>query len=89
MATQAVKVNNDGGQSSELTRRVSGTVQGARDFLHDVRLETKQVTWPTRDDVVSTTWVVIGTVAFFGVFLEVVDWIVRYGVGRLFKFFGV
>jgi len=31
-------------------------------------LEMKQVTWPSREDVIATTWVVIATVAFYGVF---------------------
>ena len=40
----------------------------------------KQVTWPSREEVISTTTVVIATVAFFGVFLAVVDWLVQRGV---------
>jgi preprotein translocase subunit SecE len=69
--------------------RVSGTVTDTREFLHDVRVEMKQVTWPSKDDVVSTTWVVIATVAFFGVFLWIVDLAVQHGVSTLFKKFGV
>jgi len=69
--------------------RVSGTVTDTREFLHDVRVEMKQVTWPSKDDVVSTTWVVIATVAFFGVFLWIVDLAVQHGVSALFKKFGV
>jgi preprotein translocase subunit SecE len=69
--------------------RVSGTVNDTRDFLHDVRVEMKQVTWPSKDDVISTTWVVIATVAFFGFFLWVVDLGVQKGVQALFKKFGV
>ncbi|OLB84134.1 MAG: preprotein translocase subunit SecE [Acidobacteria bacterium 13_2_20CM_2_57_6] len=49
----------------------------------------KQVTWPSREDVVSTTWVVIATVAFFGAFLAVVDKLVQLGVAYVFKRFGV
>jgi preprotein translocase subunit SecE len=51
--------------------------------------EMKQVTWPSREDVISTTGVVIATVAFFGFFLAVVDWLVQHGVTQLFKAFGV
>ena len=40
-----------------------------RQFLHEVRVEMKQVNWPSRADVMSTTIVVIVTVAFFAVFL--------------------
>ena len=92
MATQAVKVKNgesQGGMGSELGNKVTGTVDNAREFLHDVRVEMKQVTWPSREDVIATTWVVIATVAFFGVFLAVVDKLVQMGVAYVFKRFGV
>ena len=92
MATQAVKVKNEesqGGTGSELTKRVTGTVADTREFMHEVRVEMKQVTWPSREDVVSTTGVVIATVFFFGVFLAIVDWLVQMGVARVFKIFGV
>jgi len=36
-----------------------------RSFLHDVRVEMKQVNWPSRADVISTTVVVAVMVAFF------------------------
>jgi preprotein translocase SecE subunit len=52
-------------------------------------VEAQKVTWPSRDDVISTTGVVIATVAFFAAFLRVVDWLVETGVSRLFKAFGV
>jgi preprotein translocase subunit SecE len=95
MASQAVKVKNDDSQSgigagaSKIGGQVSGTIADTREFLHDVRLEMKQVTWPSRDEVISTTTVVVATVAFFGVFLAVVDWLVQRGVTYIFKVFGV
>jgi len=42
----------------------------------------------SREDVVSTTWVVIATVAFFGAFLAVVDKLVQMGVTYVIKRFG-
>ena len=69
--------------------KVTGTISDTREFLHDVRVEMKQVTWPSRDDVVSTTWVVIATVAFFGAFLAVIDKFVQMGVTYIFKKFGI
>ena len=80
---------SQGGAGSELTKKVAGTVANTREFLHDVRVEMKQVTWPSKDDVVSTTTVVIATVFFFGVFLAIVDWLVQRGVAYVFKIFGV
>ena len=95
MTTQAVKVKNDESQSNAITgaasgvaQKVSGTVANTQEFLHDVRVEMKQVTWPSREDVVSTTGVVIATVAFFGLFLAVVDWLVQRGVSYILKAFG-
>jgi preprotein translocase subunit SecE len=95
MTTQAVKVKNDESQSNAITgaasgvaQKVSGTIGNTREFLHDVRVEMKQVTWPSREDVVSTTGVVIATVAFFGLFLAVVDWLVQRGVSYILKAFG-
>jgi len=96
MATQAVKVKNEESQGNAITgaaagigQKVTGTVADTREFLHDVRVEMKQVTWPSREDVVSTTGVVIATVFFFGIFLAAVDWLVQMGVARVFKIFGV
>jgi preprotein translocase subunit SecE len=92
MATRAVKMSSDesqGGTGSELTKKLSGTIANSREFLHDVRVEMKQVTWPSREDVVSTTGVVVATVFFFGVFLTVVDWLVQKGVTYILKVFGV
>jgi len=96
MTTQAVKVKNEESQGSAITgaaagvgEKVTGTIANAREFLHDVRVEMKQVTWPSREDVIATTWVVIATVAFFGAFLAVVDKLVQLGVAYVFKRFGV
>jgi preprotein translocase subunit SecE len=96
MATQAVKVKNEESQGNAITgaaagvgEKVSGTIADTREFLHDVRVEMKQVTWPSREDVISTTWVVIATVAFFGVYLEIVDKLVQLGVAYVLRKFGV
>ena len=58
-----------------------------RTFLHEVRVEMRQVTWPTRHEVFVTTWVVIVTVAFFGVFFFGVDSGVSWLVQRAIKLF--
>ncbi|HQT94973.1 MAG: preprotein translocase subunit SecE [Acidobacteria bacterium 21-70-11] len=42
-------------------------------FLREVIVETKKVTWPGRDEVVSTTVVVIAASFIFGIFLYVCD----------------
>ena len=44
-----------------------------RAFLTEVRSELKKVTWPSRNEVKSTTLVVIATSIFFGFYLWALD----------------
>jgi preprotein translocase subunit SecE len=90
MATQAAKMSKEeqGGTGSELTQRVTGTVQNTRDFLQETRVEMKKVTWPSREEVISTTGVVLATVAFFAVYLFFVEQGATRFVTYLFHKFG-
>jgi preprotein translocase SecE subunit len=47
----------------------------ARAYIEEIRREMRLVTWPTRDVVRSSTFVVLVTVFFFGVYFGVVDYI--------------
>ncbi len=51
-------------------------------FLREVKAELKKVTWPSKNEVYSTTIVVILTTVFFGVYLYFMDlifsWILNY-----------
>ena len=42
-------------------------------FLKDVRSEMKRVTWPTRQDVIRWSFVVVGALVFFGCFVALLD----------------
>lgn len=42
-------------------------------FLSDVRAELRRVTWPTKQDVLQWTGVVIVALLFFGIFVVVLD----------------
>jgi preprotein translocase SecE subunit len=57
-----------------------------RSFLHDVRIEMKQVNWPSRADVWSTTMVVIVTVGFFALYFFVTDSLLSRAEDWLFHF---
>jgi preprotein translocase subunit SecE len=92
MAFQAERLKNQeiaGGASESrlgaLRERLKEYPQRWRAFLHEVRVEMRQVTWPTRHDVVVTTFVVIVAVAFFGVFFFGVDSTVSRLLTQLFK----
>ncbi len=43
------------------------------EFFQDVKLELKKVVFPTRKDVIGSTWVVIISVLIAAAFLGVVD----------------
>lgn len=42
-------------------------------FLKDVRLELKRVTWPSREDVGRWSMVVVVALLFFGIYVSVLD----------------
>jgi preprotein translocase subunit SecE len=98
MALQAERLKNQAVAGGEPESRVGGVLGGAmdllksyprrlREYLHEVRIEMHQVTWPSRDQVMSTTFVVIVAVAFFGFFFFGVDSTVGYVLERLFNYF--
>ncbi|MBI3653183.1 MAG: preprotein translocase subunit SecE [Acidobacteria bacterium] len=56
-------------------------------FYHDVKLEMRKTSWPTRSEVWSTTVVVLVAVVFFGFYLWGVDYLVTLGFQQLEKVF--
>ena len=67
---------------------VRGWWGNSRNFLTEVRNETRRVTWPSRKDVYATTVVVILTSAFFGLYLWGMDLALAYAVNWLYSRFG-
>jgi preprotein translocase subunit SecE len=66
---------------------VKDWVQRSRQFYFDVRNEMKKVSWPGKQEVISTTIVVLIAVAFFGLYLGLIDQILGYGLARLLAYF--
>jgi preprotein translocase subunit SecE len=56
-------------------------------FYNDTRTEMRKVTTPSRKDVQATTIVVLIAVALFGLYFEVIDYVIGNGIDRLFRFF--
>jgi len=44
-----------------------------KDFFREVRTEAKKVNYPSKDELMGSTWVVITTVVIVSVFLGIVD----------------
>ena len=52
-------------------------------FLKEVVAELKKVTWPSREEVTSTTIVVIASIFFFGFFLFFCDIVFGWGLAKI------
>ena len=60
-----------------------------KQFYLEVRSEMRKVSWPGRQEVFSTTLIVIAAVLFFGAYLGVVDVALGAGVRKLLNYFHV
>ena len=57
-------------------------------FLGEVRSEMRKVSFPTRDEVIGTTIVVIVTSVIFAVYLWIADFLIQKGYVGLVKVLG-
>jgi preprotein translocase subunit SecE len=58
-----------------------GRTEAIRQFLREVRVELKKVTWPSRKETIYATLFVLVSVFIFGFFLGMVD----VGLSRLMR----
>jgi preprotein translocase subunit SecE len=91
---EAAKLRQEGASSEGSSLPVPGFItriaeypKRLRQFFHEVRVEMAKVNWPSRDDVISTTTVVIVTVGLFALFFFVTDTILSRADGWLLNFF--
>ena len=68
---------------------ITGWFGRARVFLAQVKNEMERVTWPTRKEVYATTFVVILTSTFFGMYLWGIDLVLTRIARFIFETFGV
>ena len=67
---------------------VKAWVTGTREYVNDLKLEMRRVTWPNRKQVEGTTAVVIISVFVFAAYFAVVDNILTRGLNAVLRFFG-
>jgi preprotein translocase subunit SecE len=61
-----------------------GPFKGAQAFFSEVRTEFKKISWPTRQQVLTETAVVIVVVAFLTVLITGMDWVFSQISNRFF-----
>jgi len=66
-----------------------GRWNNIRTFFTEVRNEMRRVTWPSRKEVYATTFVVLMTAIFFGVYLYGIDLALSAAINWLFRVTGV
>jgi preprotein translocase subunit SecE len=74
-------------QVAQQPNRVAGWVGQTRDFLVGVREEMKKVTWPTRDELIKATRMIVVLSIVLGVVIGLMDWLLQLifveGIARL------
>jgi preprotein translocase subunit SecE len=56
-----------------------------KEFFREVKVEVKKVVFPSREELIGSTWVVIVTVIIISLFLGVVDLSLSKAVGIALK----
>ncbi len=62
-------------------------IQGTKDYINDLKLEMRRVSWPNRKQVEGTTAVVIFSVFAFAGYFAIVDAVLSRGVTRVLDYF--
>ena len=62
-------------------------LDATREYVNDLKLEMRRVSWPNRKQVESTTAVVIFSVFAFAGYFFVVDTILQRGIRSIFSYF--
>ena len=60
-------------------------MEQVREFAKDVRSESSKVSWPTRSELRDSTVVVIVAVLIVMVFVGIIDRILSWAVGLMFR----
>ncbi len=66
---------------------VKNWFNGTKDYVNDLKLEMRRVTWPNRKQVESTTAVVIISVFLFAAYFAVVDSLLQRGLKNVLDYF--
>jgi preprotein translocase subunit SecE len=53
------------------------------EFFEESRFELRKVVWPTRDESIRTTGVIIVVIVAISIILSLIDFLLSYGVGKL------
>ncbi len=67
-------VPENAGHGGDVTQNVSAATGKVRTFVADVVTEVRKTSWPSRQELVESTWVVIVMVLVLGMYIALCDW---------------
>ena len=62
-------------------------LEATKEYVNELKLEMRRVSWPNRKQVESTTAVVIFSVFAFAAYFEVVDTVLTKGIHGILQYF--
>lgn len=72
-------------ETKSITEKAAGWPQAIKNYVQELQMEMRLVTWPSWKQVRSTTAVVIAAVFAFAVYFFVVDFAVNNTITKLFN----
>lgn len=72
-SSQTADSAKDAKQSKAVEKKAAKPKKKRFQFLRDVKAEMKRVTWPSRQDVLRWSVVVVAALLFFGIYVAVLD----------------
>ncbi|MBI1911279.1 MAG: preprotein translocase subunit SecE [Deltaproteobacteria bacterium] len=60
-------------------------IDKAKQFIGEAKQELKKVTWPTKQQTVTSTWVVLAVTFALAIFLGLVDLVLSKLIGLILK----
>ena len=70
-----------------MTQKAVGWPLQLKNYVEELQLEMRRVTWPSWKQVRATTGVVIAAVFAFAIYFKLVDTVVAYLINSLYKSF--
>ena len=72
---------------NESLEKIKTWPKAVQDYVNELKLEMRRVTWPSRKQVESTTVVVILTVFAFAGYFQIVDTLLAKSITRITQVF--
>ena len=87
MADQASVRKEEPSAVHAALEQTKGSWQELTQYVSDIKVETKKVTWPGKQEIYGTTVMVVLTTFLFGIYFWFCDQAFQYTVSHALKYF--